>query len=136
MINPVFIPFPNLKTERLIFRQLNADDKDEIFKLRSDESVNQFLDRPKANSIDDALQFIDKIDGFIKNGESIMWAIVLKDDPKLIGTICLWNFQNENTEAEIGYELLPEFQGKKIMQEAISASVFSFWKFHKQIVPI
>jgi len=73
MINPVFIPFPNLKTERLIFRQLNADDKNEIFKLRSDESVNQFLDRPKANSIDDALQFIDKINGFIKNGESIMW---------------------------------------------------------------
>ena len=39
---------------------------------------------------------------------------------KLIGTNCLFNFTNDNLNAEIGYELLPDFQGKGIMQEATS----------------
>lgn len=39
---------------------------------------------------------------------------------KLIGTICLWNINQENYSAEIGYELHPEWQGKGIMKEALS----------------
>ena len=39
---------------------------------------------------------------------------------KLIGTICLFDFSDDNLKAEIGYELLPDFQGKGIMQEAAS----------------
>jgi [ribosomal protein S5]-alanine N-acetyltransferase len=51
---------------------------------------------------------------------SIYWAITLSDTDKLIGTICLFDFSDDNLKAEIGYELLPNFQGKGIMQEATS----------------
>ena len=44
----------------------------------------------------------------------------MNDIEKLIGTICLFDFSDDNLKAEIGYELLPEFQGKGIMQEATS----------------
>ena len=44
----------------------------------------------------------------------------MNDTDKLIGTICLFDFSDDNLKAEIGYELLPEFQGKGIMQEATS----------------
>jgi ribosomal-protein-alanine N-acetyltransferase len=44
----------------------------------------------------------------------------LNGTDKLIGTICLFDFSGDNLKAEIGYELLPDFQGKGIMQEAIS----------------
>jgi ribosomal-protein-alanine N-acetyltransferase len=32
----------------------------------------------------------------------------------------LWNFSTQGGKAEIGYELLPQFHGKGIMQEAFS----------------
>lgn len=120
MENLNFTPFPDLETHRLHLRQLKKEDANEIFILRSDESVNKFLDRQKAETIEDALQHIDKINTGINANENIQWAITLKDNPVLIGTISLWNIVKEKDCAEIGYELLPQFQGKGIMQEALS----------------
>lgn len=42
-----------------------------------------------------------------------------QDNPKLIGTICLWKYSEDGKKAELGYELLPEFHGKGIMSEAV-----------------
>ena len=118
MLNINFTPFPYLETERLYLRALKTEDANEIFVLRTDESVNEFIKRPRAKTIDDALQHIEKINNNIENDESILWAISMKNDPKLIGTICLWNIVKEKNHAEIGYELLPQFNGKGLMQEA------------------
>lgn len=113
-------PFPNLTTERFILRQLKIQDENEIFALRSDLRVNEFLDRLTANSLEDARQFINKINKGMSNNELVYWAITPQDDSKLIGTICYWNFSKEKLRAEIGYELHPHFQGKGIMQEALT----------------
>src|SRR5665811_2355555 len=112
-------PFPLLKTEHLILLQLTLEDDNEIFLLRSDESVNKFLDRPIAKTIDDARQFINKINESLRKNELIYWAITFKNHPKLIGTICLWNISEDGTKAEIGFELLPDYQGKGIIQEVL-----------------
>src|SRR5215218_1634995 len=115
-----FTPFPVLKTERLTLRQLVSSDDNEIFALRSDGNVNKYLDRKPSKSIDDARNFIQAINENIQMNDSIYWAITLNATDKLIGTICLFDFSSDNLKAEIGYELLPDFQGKGIMQEATS----------------
>lgn len=112
-------PFPELTTPRLLLRKLHQGDAEEIFQLRSDEKVNEFVDRQRAASIEDARSFIDMIITNQHNGEGIMWALTLKGDTKLIGTIVFWNFVKEKDEVEIGYELLPAHHGKGIMQEAL-----------------
>ena len=114
-----FRPFPELTTERLRFRQLVSEDVNELFELRSDVRVNKFLNRNQCKTQQEASAFITKINRGISNNEWIYWAITLKDNSKLIGTICLWNIQPENYRAEIGYELIPDFWGKGIMKEAI-----------------
>jgi len=111
--------FPELSTERLLLRELRMEDVEEIYLLRSDESVNVLIDRVTATSIADAYSFINKIISAQNNNESVMWVIALKDDPKLIGTICYWNIVKEKDEAEVGYELLPPYHGKGIMHEAL-----------------
>ena len=120
MLNINFTPFPNLTTERLALRQLNIEDANELSLLRSDERVNEFIDRSPSTNIEEAKKFIEKINNGIAANESVYWAIALKDGPSLIGTICFWNISIKDDIAEIGYELKPEFQGKGIMQEAIS----------------
>ena len=121
MLQLNFNPFPELSTERLVLREISSADTKEIFQLRSDKNVMQFLDRPLAQSIDDAMALIKKIaDGHDKN-ENITWGITLQKLPKLIGTIGFWRIDKENYRAEIGYLLHPGEQGKGLMQEAISA---------------
>lgn len=115
-----FTPFPVLKTGRLTLRQLRSSDDKEIFALRSNVNVNKYLDRKPSKSIDDAKNFIQTINGNIQRNDSIYWAITLNGTDKLIGTICLFDFSDDNLKAEIGYELVPDLQGKGIMQEAIS----------------
>ena len=132
-----FKPFPVLKTERLTLRQLVSSDANEIFALRSDENVNKYLDRKPSKSIDDAKIFIQTINENIQRNNSIYWAITLSvsDTDKLIGTICLFDFSDDNLKGEIGYELLPDFQGKGIMQEATS-KVIDFGIQHIGLISI
>ncbi|WP_277234028.1 GNAT family N-acetyltransferase [Hymenobacter sp. YC55] len=118
-----FTPFPILKTERLTLRQLSSSDDNEIFALRTNDSVNKYLDRQPSTSIDDARNFIVAINENVQSNKSIYWAITLTDTNNMIGTICLFNFSENHSKAEIGYELLPDFQGKGVMQEAISSVV-------------
>lgn len=81
----------------------------------------EFLGRPLCKSVEEAAQFINKINNGIANNENIYWAVSLKENPKLIGTICLWQFSIEESKAEIGFELLPEYQGKGVIQEAVNS---------------
>ena len=123
MLDLNFTPFPNLTTDRLVLRQLLIDDANEIYLLRSDESVNKYLDRNKATVIDDATNFINKIKNAVAKNESLYWAITIKGNSSLIGTICLFSMDIEKDSAEIGYELIPKFQGKGFMQESISTII-------------
>jgi ribosomal-protein-alanine N-acetyltransferase len=120
-----FTPFPLLKTERLQLRQLKKADVTTILFLRSDAEVNKFIKKPTPESIDDAQAFIVKINNGIEENEWIYWCITLKDNPNVIGTICLWHFSEDKTIAEVGYALHPDYQQKGIMNEALN-SVLKF----------
>ncbi|MBU2491174.1 MAG: GNAT family N-acetyltransferase [Bacteroidetes bacterium] len=121
MIKIKFSPFPVLKTERLNLRQLTNNDEKQIFLIRSNENMAEFLNRPLCKNIEEASNFINKINALIANNECIYWAVTLKGNPKLIGTICLWQISTKEAKAEIGFELLPEYQGRGIIQEAVKS---------------
>jgi ribosomal-protein-alanine N-acetyltransferase len=128
-----FNPFPVLQTKRLLLRQLMPTDVNEIFFLRSDERVMQYIDRPRAQHTDEAVTYIEQINAFAKNNKSIMWAIALHENPTLIGTICFWNINSEDDRGEIGYVLHPDFHRKGIMNEAMEEILkygFHVMRFH------
>ena len=129
-----FNPFPVLKSERLTLRQLSLTDQQDVFALRADEEINQFLNRKPAETIEDAIRFINVINANIKKNISVYWAITLTETREFVGTICLFDFSNDKTSVEIGYELLKRFQGQGIMNEAIENVinyVFKVLKFQK-----
>ena len=118
MLPKIFTPFPILTTERLTLRQLVMADEQEIFTLRSDSEINKYLGRQVSNTIDDARNFINKVNENIHKNDSLYWAITLSDRNRMIGTICLYGFSDEDNNCEIGYELLTNFQGQGLMKEA------------------
>jgi [ribosomal protein S5]-alanine N-acetyltransferase len=119
MLHKYFTPFPILTTERLMLRQLLINDEEDIFTLRSDSEINKYLDRPLSNTIEDARNFINKVNDNINKNIALYWAITLSDSNTFVGTICLYGFSDENDNCEIGYELLTNFQGQGIMKEAV-----------------
>lgn len=110
-----------IETERLILKPIDESHVEDILKIRSNEVVNQFVKRipPKTNY--DALDYILTIKKRNQNNESLNWGISYKNQQNLLGTICLWKFSDDRTEAEVGYELLPDHHRKGIMSEALSA---------------
>lgn len=108
-----------LETSRLRLRKLVLADAAQLVLLRSDERVNRYLDRPVATSHAEAVGFVNRI----LAANAHYWAINLKDETVLIGTVCLYSQDYDNSAVEIGFELLPEFHGKGIMMEALSAVI-------------
>jgi len=122
-----------LHTERLFLKEINESYVDDILKIRSNEVINKFVQRNSPKNNYDALQFILTIKERTRNNETFYWGISLKDQPNLIGTICLWKFSEDRKVAEVGYELLPEFHRQGIMSEALKAVLnFGFNDLHLQ----
>jgi ribosomal-protein-alanine N-acetyltransferase len=133
MLDINFSPFQNLETERLCLRRVIKEDVNEIFVLRSDQEVMKYIPRPLVKTYEEALEHIAMIDEKIDSNEGINWAITLKGNPKLIGIIGHYRIRPEHYRSEIGYMILPEYQGKGIMSEAIKEVVkygFEVMKLH------
>ena len=116
-----FDPFPVLETERLTLRKLEISDAKDYHDIRSNKKVMEYIARPVAQTIDDTIGVIERVHETIKKEEGINWALCLKNDPKIIGTIGFYRTQKEHFRTEIGYEMRPEHWGKGIMSEAIQA---------------
>jgi len=116
-------PFTELKTERLVLRQLDSSDAEDQFALRSSAEVGKYIARDLQTDVSQSEKFIEDRNKDIAQNKVMYWAITLKNQKKLIGTICLWNFTEGNTVAEVGYDLKLEFQKKGIMSEALKAVV-------------
>lgn len=87
-----FDSFPRLETERLILREINPSDVEEIFEIFSDEEVAKYDWFYPIESQDIAIKFINRYREEVEEQEEITWGVELKETDKLIGTCCLGDF--------------------------------------------
>lgn len=134
MLDIDFSPFPVLETERLLLRQVNINDVNEILTLRSNSAVMKYIPRPILKNKEEAIELIQMFDDKIENNIGINWGITFKSEPaKLLGIIGYYRIKPEHYRAEVGYMLLPEYNGKGIVTEAIKRVVdygFQEMKLH------
>lgn len=131
--NSVFKIFPELESERLLFRSISSDDSKEIFLIRSDDEVMKYLDTNKHTSIEESINLIISIQESYKNKTGINWAIVEKETNSFAGYFGFWRIIPEHCRAEIGYALKPEFWGKGFMAETLNVMLkfgFQTLKLH------
>jgi len=116
-----------IQTPRLTLCVLKTNDVDIVFALRSNEEVIKYIAREPLKTMSEGEEKTQELVKFINNNESISWVINLTSEKKKIGSICLWNFSTDRKTAEVGYDLLPEYHNKGIMNEALkSVSRFGF----------
>ena len=112
-----------------------TDDQHWLAELRSNPSVNRYINRPDSTTADQINGFIQTINQNINEGKSYYWKIVFTAQQAPIGTICLWRFSENRTSAEVGYELHPSFQRMGLAAEALSFVLqFAFNSLHLKCV--
>lgn len=123
LASQMFTPFPTLKTERLILRQPAGTDAADLFEMRSDPQVMQYIPRPLAKTLDDMTPFLKMLSDALEEGKGINWAIELKDSGKVVGLIGYVRLNLDHQRAEVGYSLTRSFHRRGIMLEAIQAII-------------
>ncbi len=135
MLELNFHPFPALETQRLLLRELNLDDADNLFLMRSSPSTMKYIPRPLAQTREDAVKLIRAMKLGVSGNDSINWAITLKDKPGLIGVAGFVRISREAERGELGYLLHEDFHGQGIMHETLQPIIRYGWDvigFHTQ----
>ena len=123
----LFSPFPELRTARLLLREISMADAPDLFVLRSSPEMMRFVPRTVHTRLEETEELLAKVLQGQQEGQSILWCICLPEAPKLLGTIGLWNWDQDNRRAEIGYILHSDCRGRGLMPEAVEAvTVFGF----------
>lgn len=116
--NSIFNTFPVLETERLILRDFSFSDTRDLYIIRSNPKVMEFMDSPKHQSLSDTEEMITLMLDSFMDETGVNWAIESKENGKMIGYIGFWRLIPEHVRAEIGYALKPPVWGKGYMKEA------------------
>ena len=121
-----------LITDKVRLRRVEKADAKDLYPLRSHPIVNRFIKRDIPKSMADVERFIEKINAGPDPYYYTIWTV---PDAEFAGTICLWNINWEAKYAEVGYELLPNFQGRGIMSAALGEILnFGFRELKLQII--
>lgn len=125
--------FTSLHTERLLIRKMEIADQEALFRYRSLPEVYLYQSwRP--SHVDDATAFITRNAGAAMQtpGSWQQFAVCLHDG-RLIGDIGI-HFLEDPAQAEVGYTLSPDYQGKGYAFEALKAMIdyiFQSLKMHR-----
>jgi Acetyltransferases, including N-acetylases of ribosomal proteins len=115
----VFDKFPLLESERLYYRNLTIRSAQDLYAMRCNDKVMEFMDAYKFTSVNEAVKLIASLNESFQNKQGINWRLVDKNSNSMIGYIGYWRLMPNHGRAEIGYALKPEFWGQGYMTEAL-----------------
>lgn len=114
---------PILVTKRLLLTQLEVEDAPGIYAYQSDKENFPHVDMPVYTSIQEAHDYIQRMNTGADNDQWLIWALRHQDTTAFMGTISIWNICPQEHKAELGFGLFPQFRGQGFMREALAAVV-------------
>lgn len=119
----IFNPFPVIETTNLLLRRMTQEDKYDIFQMRKDEKMHKYTDSKPDDSLEETERYIEKMINGVDENKWIIWAIEHKISKKVIGSISIWNIDKGQRTGELGYGIIPNYQRKGLMKEALLSVV-------------
>ncbi len=109
---------PHITTERLLLRPIISSDLDKIYEGLSHPEVIKYYG-VSYDSKEAAKAQMEWFANLEATGSGAWWAICDRNDTRFLGAAGLNNVSAEDHKAELGFWLLPEYQGKGIIREAV-----------------
>ncbi|MGH4138762.1 GNAT family N-acetyltransferase [Clostridium sp.] len=115
--------FPELESDRVMYREVTSEDVEDIFKIYSDPEVAKYDWYKPIATKNDALSIINRYAKEFQNKEELTWGVARKYDNKIIGYCCLGSFNDDSRRSEIGYGFNRDEWNKGYATEAITVLV-------------
>jgi [ribosomal protein S5]-alanine N-acetyltransferase len=109
----------NIDTKNLMLRRMEHKDIKDLFEMRRDPRMHEFTDTKPEETPMETEKYVDRMNKGIDDNKWIIWAIEHKRAQKVIGSISIWNLNEEEKSGELGYGILPEYQSRGLMKEAL-----------------
>ena len=114
-----FALMPKLETPRLLLRRMYVSDARDMFEYASLPAVTRYLTWEEHTTYAYTQGYLAHIQELYRKGEGYDWAVVWKEEKKMIGTCGFTSFDTANGGAEVGYVLNPAYWGRGIAAEAL-----------------
>lgn len=121
----VFKDPPSFETARLIFRPMQSADACDMFEYASREEVTRYLLWSPHESVAYTERYLEYLKTQYKQGLFFDWAVIFKENGKMIGTGGFTWIDEKNQSGEIGYVLNNDYWGRGIGSE-IAEELLSF----------
>jgi ribosomal-protein-alanine N-acetyltransferase len=119
-------PFPTLVTERLVLREVVAEDAADLLAFRGDPEVQRYNLMPMKDTRE-ALALVRTMQGWYVSRYAIQWGITLRGEDRVLGLCGLHDWSRERRRAAVGYDLLRSHWSRGIASEAMREVVrFAF----------
>jgi ribosomal-protein-alanine N-acetyltransferase len=112
---------PYIETSRLILREIKRSDARSILEYSMDERVGPNAGWEAHKTIDDTLEYVNYAIKKRDFGQPGVFAIINKENYKLIGTIEVHSYKE--FKGEIGFVLHPDYWNRGLVTEAAKAVI-------------
>ena len=111
----------SLETDRLILRRINKSDAQDMYEYSRLEEVTRYLLWKPFTSLDVSRAYIATLGKSYRTGKFFDFAVIVKDEKKMIGTCGFTSVSEKDGAAEIGFVLNPAYHQKGYGYEAATA---------------
>jgi len=119
------MPFPaitRLESRRLALRPVDAADLPDLMAVNGDPEVTRFLPYATWQSPQDGEAWLARMEALGATGTGQQLVVVLRSNPKVVGTMLLFKHDEGSRRLELGYALGRAHWRQGIMREAIEAA--------------
>ena len=113
-------PIPELQTPRLRLRPIRTSDAGGFFDIFSDAEALRYWSREPIQTLVEAEELVQRELTWAASGSCVNWAVELRESGEFIGKVVLFNLDEQNRRAEIGYILGRRHWGRGFMTETLS----------------
>ena len=116
-----------LQTDRLLLRKIQPCDAMDMYEYACRPETSEYLTWEKHPYYSYTVELISFFQREYAQGRYFDFAVVLKDENKMVGTVGFTSFDDKNRTAEVGYVINPSYHGRGIAPEALSVVInFAF----------
>jgi ribosomal-protein-alanine N-acetyltransferase len=120
--------FPVLHTQRLILRELTAQDAEAVFAIHSDAQAMRWFGTDPITTPDEARRLIELFANWrTAPNPGIRWGLQTTVGGRLVGSCGFFKWNRSWKSCALAFELAAPAQGQGLMNEALAASLA--WAF-------
>ena len=110
-----------LRTDRLLLRKIRTSDASDMYEYSCRPETSEYLLWDVHPYYSYTLEVAKYLQKEYSEGKCMDFAIEYKENGKMIGTVGFTSFDEKNSVAEAGYVISPDYWGKGIATEALTA---------------